>query len=281
MTAGRRSNLTFLALLVAQFILLSFSVRNSDGARTRLEEAALAAVAPVTRVVDSSIEGFRGVPDRFKSRLDLENEVVALEQQVDALMMERSRLQHVEDQVERLSDALGYKAPFEGQVRLADVVYVDHSSRLQTLFLYLPGRPAGLSSPVTAPDGLVGRVILAEGAYSKVQLITDRASGVGAMIERTRRQGIARGAGRGGMTLEYLPLQADVLVGDRVVTSGTDGIYPRGVAIGTVTKVEPGTELFHRVELIPAVDFGLLDQVFVVLGDTLPGRLKGSMSASP
>ncbi|MEE2778553.1 MAG: rod shape-determining protein MreC [Acidobacteriota bacterium] len=281
MTAGRRSNLTFLALLVAQFILLSFSVRNADGARTRLEEAALAAVAPVTRVVDSSIEGFRGVPDRFKSRLDLENEVVALEQQVDALMMERSRLQHVEDQVERLSDALGYKAPFEGQVRLADVVYVDHSSRLQTLFLYLPGRPAGLSSPVTAPDGLVGRVILAEGAYSKVQLITDRASGVGAMIERTRRQGIARGAGRGGMTLEYLPLQADVLVGDRVVTSGTDGIYPRGVAIGTVTKVEPGTELFHRVELIPAVDFGLLDQVFVVLGDTLPGRLKGSMSASP
>ena len=281
MTRGRRTTVAFLALLLVQFILLSFSLRREEGSRTAFEDAALAAVAPLTRVVDGGLAGLVAVPDRVRSRRDLEDELSSLRRQVDALLMERSRLQLVEDQVERLSSALGYKPPFEGQVRLADVVYVDHASRLQTLFLYLPGRPAGLSSPVTAPEGLVGRVILAEGAYSKVQLITDRASGVGAMIARTRRQGIARGAGRDGMTLEYLPLQADVRVGDQVITSGTDGIYPRGVAIGTITSVEPGSELFHRVELTPAVDFGLLDQVFVVLGDTLPGRLKGTTSASP
>ena len=130
--------------------------------------------------------------------------------------------------MERLSNALGYRAPFEGEVRLADVVYVDHASWLQTLFVFMPGRQAVPCSPVTSGDGLVGRVILTEGSYAKVQLVTDRASGVGAMIERTRRQGIVRGAGREGLTLEYVPLQADVQVGDRVLTSGTDGLYPRG-----------------------------------------------------
>ena len=173
------------------------------------------------------------------------------------------------------------RAPFDGQLRLADVVYVDHSSWLQTLFLFLPGRQASESSTVTAPEGLVGRVILSEGPYSKVQLITDRASGIGAMIERTRRQGIARGAGRSGLSLEYVPLQADVQVGDRVLTSGTDGLYPRGVPIGVVAEVGPGTELFHSIRLEPAVDFGMLDQVFVAMGDALPGKAAAITSASP
>ena len=101
------------------------------------------------------------------------------------------------------------------------------------------------------------------------------------MIERTRRQGIVRGAGRDGSTLDYVPLQADVQVGDRVLTSGIDGVYPRGIPIGTVVAVEPGGELFHPIQLAPAVDFGRLDQVFVLLADSLPGRLKGSTSASP
>ena len=154
------------------------------------------------------------------------------------------------------------------------MVYVDHASWLQTLSVHARA-PGGARSPVTSADGLVGRVILTEGSYAKVQLVTDRASGVGAMIERTRRQGIVRGAGRDGLTLEYVPLQADVQVGDRVVTSGTDGLYPRGVPIGTVVSVEPGGELFHSVQLAPAVDFGQLDQVFLLLADSLPGRLKG------
>jgi rod shape-determining protein MreC len=145
----------------------------------------------------------------------------------------------------------------------------------------MPGRQAVPDSPVSSADGLVGRVILAEGSYAKVQLVTDRASGNGAMIERTRRQGIVRGAGRDGLTLEYVPLHVDVQVGDRVLSSGTDGLYPRGVPIGTVLSVTPGGELFHSIRLAPAADFGQLDQVFVLLADSLPGRLKGSTSASP
>jgi rod shape-determining protein MreC len=277
----RASNLGVVVLLLAQLGLLTTQLRERGGGPTRLEEAALGLVAPVARAVNGTLDLARDTGAGFKSNEALREEVTRLEREVSDLRMENQRLLALDQQVDRLSNALGYRAPFEGEVRLADVVYVDHTSWLQTLFLYEPGRQAVPGSPVSTGDGLVGRVILAEGSYAKVQLVTDRASGVGAMIERTRRQGIVRGAGRDGLTLEYVPLQADVQVGDRVFSSGTDGLYPRGVPIGTVVSVEPGGELFHSIQLAPAVDFGQLDSVFVLLADSLPGRLKGSTSASP
>ena len=277
----RGTTLGVIALLLAQLGLLTSQVRERGGGPTQLESVTMRLVAPVARVVSGTIDLARSTGSSFKSSESLREEVSRLQAAVAELRMEKLRLQSLDDQVERLSNALGYRAPFEGQVRVADVVYIDHTSWLQTLFLFMPARQAVPGSAVASADGLVGRVILTEGSYAKVQLITDRASGVGAMIERTRRQGIVRGAGREGLALEYVPLQADVQVGDRVISSGTDGLYPRSVPIGTVVSVEPGGELFHSIRLAPAVDFGMLDQVFVLLADSLPGRLKGSTSASP
>ena len=77
-----------------------------------------------------------------------------------------------------------------------------------------------------------------------------------------------------------MPLRADIQVGDQVVTAGTDGLYPRGLPVGVVVEVSGGDELFHFVRLTPAVDFGVLDQVFVLLGDSTPGGLKGTAGAS-
>ncbi|HVR30143.1 MAG TPA: rod shape-determining protein MreC [Thermoanaerobaculia bacterium] len=281
MTRGRGTTLGVLTLLLAQLVLLTSQVRDEDSGGTRLEALALRLMAPATRLVRGTVNLVAAAGSELRSNDALRAELSRLEEEVQALHLERLRLRTVDDQVERLSNALGYRPPFQGEHRLADVVYVDHASWLQTLFVFMPGRQAATSSPVTSTDGLVGRVILAEGSYAKVQLVTDRASGIGAMIERTRRQGIARGAGRDGLTLEYVPLQADVQVGDRVLTSGTDGLYPRGIPIGTVLEVAPGGELFHAIRLAPAVDFGMLDQVFVLLADSLPGRLKASTSASP
>lgn len=239
------------------------------------------AVAPFARSVSRVISASEWVSSRARSKARLQEENETLRKRLWELQLDNARYQGLEQQLQRLSDALGYKAPFEGRIRLADVVYIDHSSWLRTLLIYEPGRQAVTNSPVTAEAGLVGRVILRDGAYAKVQLITDRASGIGAMVERTRRQGIVRGAGSDGLTLEYVPLQADVRLGDRVVSAGTDGLYPRGLPIGVVSEITQGDELFHSVKLAPIVDFGVLDQVFVLLGDSIPGSLKGTTSASP
>ncbi len=159
-------------------------------------------------------------------------------------------------------------------MRAADVVYVDHASWLRTLVLYVgEGRraqPAGAGA--AGPGGPGGAVA---GPYAKVQLITDRAAAVGAMIVRTRRQGVVRGGGPGALVLDYVPLQADVRPGDRVVTAGIDGIYPRGIPIGTVVGVEAGGQLFHHIRVAPAVDFGALDQVYLLEHEPVPLRAQG------
>ena len=165
---------------------------------------------------------------------------------------------------------------------VADVVLVDHHSFRRSLIAYLPeatGEEFGVGSPVTTDDGLVGRVYSRAGNHIRVQLVTDRASSVGSMIARTRRQGIVRGQEGGVLKLDYVPLQASVLPGDRVLTAGIDGIYPRGLPVGTVLDVEDGGELFHRVQVIPAVDLGLMSQVYVLARS--PELPKGDAVAVP
>ena len=280
-SSERRTTLVFIVLIVSQFVLLSSQVRDSSGEHSRLEQSAMRAVAPFARSVSLAVSASEWVSTRVRSQARLREENEQLKKRLWDLQLDNARYLGLEQQVQRLSDALGYKAPFDGRVRLADVVYIDHSSWLRSLLIYEPGRQVTTNSPVTAEAGLVGRVILRDGAYAKVQLITDRASGIGAMVERTRRQGVVRGAGNDGLTFEYLPLQADVRLGDRVVTAGTDGLYPRGLPVGVVTEISQGGELFHAVKLSPLVDFGILDQVFVLLGNSIPGGLKGTMSAGP
>jgi rod shape-determining protein MreC len=75
---------------------------------------------------------------------------------------------------------------------------------------------------------------------------------------------VVRGEESGVLTLDYMPLQADVRPGDRLLTAGIDGIYPRGIPVGAVLEVVPGDELFHRVRVAPAVDFGKLEKVYVL-----------------
>jgi rod shape-determining protein MreC len=124
----------------------------------------------------------------------------------------------------------------------------------------------------------VGRVIATGGDYAKVQLVTDRTSAVGAMVERTGRQGVARGDGHAGLRLEYVPLQADVQPGDRLVTAGIDGIYPRGIPLGVVRAVLPGNQLFHQIEAVPLVDFGTIDHVYLLGAQPEPQELSAELS---
>ena len=127
---------------------------------------------------------------------------------------------------------------------------------------------------VVAPEGVVGRVVSVNGPYAKVQLLTDRSATIGAMVRRTRRQGVIRGAEEGLLRFDFVPLRSDVRLGDEVVTAGIDGIYPRGIPVGRIVRVEDGDELFLRIDVAPAVDFGTLDRAFVLAQERLPDELR-------
>ena len=125
------------------------------------------------------------------------------------------------------------------------MVHADYSSWLRSLVLYVGAGAARRNQPVLSDDGLVGRVIRVAGAYAKVQLLTDRAASAGVQLQRSRRQGVVRGSSPGELLLDFIPRQADVEVGETVLTAGIDGVYPRGIRVGVVASVEPGSEVLH------------------------------------
>jgi rod shape-determining protein MreC len=129
---------------------------------------------------------------------------------------------------------------------------------------------------VIAPGGVVGRVVISTLRSAKVQLLIDRNAAVGALIERSRAQGVAMGSGDQRLRLEYVSETADVVVGDLVVTSGIDGIFPKGFTIGSVDAVEKSGPSYKRITIKPAVDFSSLEEVLVVLTPTPIHQAEGS-----
>jgi rod shape-determining protein MreC len=268
----RRTVWLLAAVLLVQLILLSLQAPSAGAGDSFLEGLVLRLVAPLAGGVAAVTDSVSEVGETARRQGELVKENRRLHAEVEQLQLKLQRLTGVELELKRLAGVVGYQLPPGGELRPADVIYVDHSSWLRTLLIYVGGAAVERNQPVVDSEGLVGRVILVAPPYAKVQLLTDRAAAVGAMIRRTRRQGVVR-SGPEGLELDFLPLQADARVGDRVVTSGTDGVYPRGIPVGTVVSVAAGDELFCVIHLAPAVDFGILDQVYVLSRPPVPEAL--------
>lgn len=270
----RRTGWVLIVVLVGQLVFLA--IQGGRAGETRAEKAGLRLLGPLARIVAAIPHSFSDARQDMKLRGTLMDENRQLKHEVERLRLELLRRSDIQGEMLRLGEAVRYGTPPAGRIRAVDVVYVDYASWLRTLVVYTGNVPARKNQPVLSADGLVGRVVTFSGPYAKVQLITDRAAGVGGMILRNRRQGVVRGGVRGGgaLELDYVPLQADVRAGDQVLTAGIDGVYPRGIPVGTVVKVEGGGQLFHKIQLAPAVDFGALDQVYLLDYDALSPALK-------
>jgi rod shape-determining protein MreC len=133
------------------------------------------------------------------------------------------------------------------------------------------GSEAGVRTdmPVVSWGGLVGRVITVGAGYSKVRLLSDPNSGVAGIVQRSRAGGMVLGRGDGPLELAYVPKYADVEVGDRVVTSGLEGIFPKGLGVGRVTAVSDPAGASKAIQVEPEVRFGALEEVLVLLD--IPG----------
>ncbi len=276
----KRVRWLLVGVLVAQLMLLSGQVRSEDQSYSVLEASMLRLVAPLVRAVDGSAAAVSGLRGRFETCKALREDNEKLRGELEAMRKDRVETLGLEQKLELLSKAVSYAQSSGSTPRVADVVLLDYGSWQQTLMLYVGDQGAERQQPVVTDAGLVGRVVVPAGRYAKVQMITDRSASVGAMIERTRRQGIVRGGERSFLGMDFVPLQEVVKVGDRVLTAGIDGVYPRGIPVGTVVSVRPGGELFHQIELVPAVDLGQLDQVFLLQAERVPADLESVDDAS-
>ena len=122
--------------------------------------------------------------------------------------------------------------------------------------------------PVIAPPGLIGRLIDVSWHASKVLLFIDENSNVGAIVQRTRTQGIISGAGPRGLILKYISKTQDVKEGDVIVSSGMGGVFPKGLLIGQVSNVDrQHNSLFWKINVVSFVDFSKLEEILILASE--------------
>lgn len=270
----RRPTLLFIVVLALLFILMSLSSRTRyvGETRTMFERTVMTMFSPVPKVVNwvggSASDMFHGYVDMRRAV----DENLQLHRKVAALTAENLKLRQSETDLRRLRSLLGYSEQLTMQTTMAQAIMLDTSGRFKSIIIDR-GSSDGIdvNDAIVNANGLIGRVVLTTKDMSKVQLVTDNNSSVGALIERTRRQGVLRGDGTGGGELNDVPSLADVQPGDRVLTAGIDGVYPKGIPIGVVTRAEPGANLFKHIAVKPFVDFGTIEEVIVIHTHKIPG----------
>jgi rod shape-determining protein MreC len=272
----RRPTLLFIIVLAALFLLMSISSKTRIGGETRtmFERSVMTIFSPVPKLVNWVGSG---ASDAFHGYVDMRHAVqenLELRHKVDQLTTDNIRLRQSEGDLKRLRSLLGYSEQFTMPTTMAEAVMLDLSGRFKSIIVDR-GSNAGIDvdDAVVNANGLIGRVVLTTKDMAKVQLVTDSNSSVGVLIERTRRQGVLRGDGSGGTQLYDIPSLADVLPGDTILTAGIDGIYPKGIPVGLITKAEKGQDLFKTIVVKPAVDFGSIEEVIVLHTRKIPDEV--------
>jgi rod shape-determining protein MreC len=268
-----------MAVTVAHLIIISANVSTRRGVPL-LEEAVFGAVAEVQRVATGAINGTRDVWQNYVNLHQAARENETLKQHVSELEVALQRERAVAEQTRVLQKTLELKEETPFTTTPASVIASGASPDFRTMTLD-KGSREGLATDmaVIAPEGVVGRVILPTPRAAKVQLIIDRNAAAAALVERSRAQGVVVGTGTDRMRLEYVPGTADLKQGDRVVTSGLDGIYPKGFVIGQIESIERTAGEFSNVLIRPAVNLSALETVLVVTAQPVPpepGKAKGS-----
>ncbi|HET7290753.1 MAG TPA: rod shape-determining protein MreC [Thermodesulfobacteriota bacterium] len=187
-----------------------------------------------------------------------------LREELNALRQQKFELAEIEAQNTRLKKLLDFKDVSPYPVVSANVIGASPSILRSQVVIVDKGRSDGITEgmPVASYDGIVGRILLAGDKSSEVLLITDPVSAVDAYIHRTRARGIVKGVGN-GCVMEYIENKSDVSVGDKVISSGKDGFFPKGVIIGTVTDISPSGS-FISAGISPHVDLNSLEEVVVI-----------------
>jgi rod shape-determining protein MreC len=264
---SRHRNLSILvAVLFLQVLGLAIQVRRPKDSGVRLIRVwAVSAVTPFEKAL---VGTGRGVRDSWRNYLYLRGvraENRALREQIANMRLEQVRVLEDAAQARRLQALLQFKQSFISATIAAQVIGTSGSQQSRALYID-KGSRHGIKPDlaVITPDGIVGKVKDVFPTTSLVLEINDQSSGVGAILEKSRLQGILKGTPQGELTLAYLMSDEKVEVGERVLTSGGDRIFPKGMPVGTVKSVRPGRDLFLNIEVKPAAQLTKLEEVLVI-----------------
>ena len=260
-----------LLIVVAFLIGLAFTVYSSNLKATQntsfLRRAIMETYAPPLRAVSSFFAGIKSVWNDYVFLFHVQPENRELKKSLDLLTEKTVQMKELELENERLRQLLSLKERSSAKLVSAEIIARDAIGWPKTVVINKGSRDLiEKDQAVVTHKGVVGRCIDVAQNVSRVLLITDINSSVDALVQRTRSRGIAEGRGTSLCALNYVSNTEDVTVGDLVVTAGLCGIFPKGLPIGKVSRIETNNfGLFQKIELEPSVDLNKLEEVCIIL----------------
>jgi rod shape-determining protein MreC len=266
----QRSGYLFLAVILGHLLLISAQVNSRTGVPV-LEQVTFGIFSEVQRGVSSAIGGVRRVWDGYIGLRHVKTENDRLKQQLADTQVALQAQRALADRARALEKLLELRDRLTLRTTAAEIIGAGATLEFRTVTID-KGTRDGLrpDMAIISPAGVVGRVVVPSARSAKVQLLIDRNAAAGALIERSRAQGVVVGAGEERLRLENVSEAADIVVGDIVVTSGIEGMYPKGFVIGTIEAVEKSGPAYKRITVKPAVDFASIEEVLVVTTPTPP-----------
>jgi len=258
----------FLAL-VAVVTMVSDRRSLADGGRDLpwWQALMLEIAVPIQDVAGAPVDGVRGLWTDYVAVLEVREENARLRERV--VELEEANLQYREALVAsgHLQQIASMRDDFETPMLPSEVVGLDVMPWFRSVLVDRGGaHGVQAGNPVITAEGVVGLVTATSRHAAKTMLLLDRQSAIDGIVQRSRARGIVRGRGTDQLSFEFVVRGGDVKVGDIVITSGLGGVYPKGLRIGEVVEIsDPGGDLLQTATLRPAVDFGRLEQVFVML----------------
>ena len=265
---GRYRNISILVgILFLQVLGLAVQVkRNVDDEPTRLIRIwTVNAVTPLEKGIVAAQNGVHNLWHNYFYLRGVRQENRDLKAEIERLRLEQVRLSEDAEQARRLQVLLGFKEQYISRTVAAQVIGSSGSEQSRSVYID-KGSDDGLrpDMAVITADGIVGKVLRVFRSTAQVLLINDQTSGVGAILEKSRLQGVLRGSPAGEVVLEKVMADETVQSGEPVLTSGGDRIFPKGLPVGQVTKVSTGPELFLSIRVKPAANLSKLEEVLVV-----------------
>jgi rod shape-determining protein MreC len=266
----RRAGYLFLTAIVGHILLISAQVNAKSGVPI-LEAVTFGVFAELQRGASAVAGGVHGWWSEYVGLRAVRVENDVLRRQLADAQIQVQEQRALADRSRGLERMLELRDSLSLKTTAAEIIGAGATPDFRTVTID-KGVMQGLGSDmaVIAPAGVVGRVVMPSARASKVQLLIDRNAAAGALIERSRAQGVVVGSGDSRLRMDYVSEVADVVVGDVVVTSGIDGIFPKGLMIGRVEGIDKSGGA-RQIYVTPAVDFSSLEEVLVVL-TPMPAR---------
>jgi rod shape-determining protein MreC len=270
----RYTKLTFaISLLLFALIVMSLRVKQRQGVDF-FDAFVLELVSPFQKASTFVIETVHGIFQSYIVLIHLQKENVMLQRKVAELQKESDQMREMVYSNERLRNLLQFRERISSSVVAAEVIGQDPSSWFKSMTLN-KGERDGVRKgmAVISPEGVVGQILKTSPYHSTVLLITDYNSALDGLVQRTRAKTIVEGLGENRCQLKYLLRSEEVMVGDRVVTSGLGGNFPKGLTVGEIRRVDKKEYgIFQNAELVPSVDLTKLEEVLIITESVLPER---------